>query len=108
GMDGMFDQLGSVIGGNNLHPRGQRGSDFADSILDPIDHVQGVFSLSHDDDAAGRISHPIQVHNAAANFRAKYYMRDIFDKNGSASGAAADRNVFQILDGFSIAAAADH
>ena len=70
GGDGTIDQIGPVIGGNDLYPRGKaRLNVFLDLFLDPFYDIKHVFSEADHYDPPGHLSFSIQVRHASSDFR---------------------------------------
>ena len=60
--DGLFDQVRTVIGGNQIHSLGEGSLDAPDPLLDAVDDVEGVLAVAHHHDPPHRVPHPVQVH----------------------------------------------
>ena len=65
-----LDQLGTVIGRDDLDALRQRRLQLLQLLFDPLDDLVGILAVAHDDDAADGVALPIQIRNAAADLRA--------------------------------------
>ena len=74
-VDGAADQRRAVVDRDDLHPWRQARLDLADALLHPIDHVDRVLSLAHDDDARHHFAGAVQVGHAAPQIRADRHLR---------------------------------
>ena len=55
-VDGAEDELGPVVDGDDLDACRQSRLDLFDLGLDPVDDVEGVLALAHDDDAGNGLA----------------------------------------------------
>ena len=55
-IDGAKDQIGTVIDGDDLYARRKAGFNLLDLCLDPVDDVEGILALPHDDDPGDDLS----------------------------------------------------
>src|SRR4051812_14853637 len=76
--------------------------------LDTINDLQGVFSLSHDDDAGYNFAVSIQVRYAAAQFRTEHHLPNIFYPDRRAGLVRGENNISEVLHRFGIAASTHH
>ena len=65
------DQLGAVVGGDDLHALGQRGLELVQLRLHPVDDVERVLALAHHHDAAHHVALAVEVGDAAPHLRAQ-------------------------------------
>ena len=91
-----------------MHALGKSRFNFRDPFFYIADHLQGVFTVTHDHDAADHFTLPVVVGDAPSNFRANPHRSDISQKNGGPSLAYPYRNVANIFYPFDVAAAANH
>ena len=72
GIDGAVDQVGAVVGGDDLHPLGEARLDIVlDPLLDPFDDVEDVFPEPDDDDPARHLALAVEVGQAPPDLRAE-------------------------------------
>src|SRR3989339_785237 len=99
GIDGPVDQIGAIIGDNDLHPRRQARLDaFADFCLDPVDDAEDILAEADHHDAARHLSPPVKVGKTAPDLRPELNVGNILKHYRGAAAAAPHRDTFQILD----------
>src|ERR1051326_671184 len=76
--------------------------------LHAVDHLQGVLSLPHDDNAGNDFAISIQVGDSAAQIGTKDHLPNVLYANRRTGIAGDQDNVLKVLNGFGIAAAAHH
>jgi hypothetical protein len=108
GVDGPFDEIGTVINGDDLHPGGQAGLQVLQLLLDGLDHGPGVFPVAHDDDAAHHLAFAVAFGQTPPQFRPQAHQGDVFHQDGGAPAVSAHRDIFHVGDGFDIAQAPHH
>ena len=106
--DGSQDQLGAVVDGDHRHPFRQARPDLLEFFLDPFDDIQGVLALPHHHDAGNHLAGAVKVRDPAALVRPQGHRADILDTDRTAGLAGGQQDVFEIGEGFGIAASADH
>jgi hypothetical protein len=106
--DRIQDQRGTIIGGENLHPRRQAGLEFFQLGLDRGDGRQGVLPLAHDDDAAGHLPLPVQLRNRPAHLGADLHPGQVTQQDGRTVRAHIDGDGLDVRDRGDIAPAAHH
>ena len=84
GLDRPFDQIATIIGGHDLNARRKGRLQLLQFCTDPLNDLQGVFSKSHDDDAADDLSFAVQIGNPASHVRTQGDDAEIFHQNRSA------------------------
>ncbi len=68
---GAVDQAASVVDRFDLDPlRDRRRLHLRDFGFDPLDDIEGVFAVAHDNDAAHGLADAIELTHAAADIRA--------------------------------------
>ena len=82
-LDGIVDQLGAVVDGDDLGALRQAGGDLGQARLDVVDHVQRVGAEPLQDDAARDLALAVQLGDAAALVRPELDPRDIADADGT-------------------------
>ena len=83
-IDRSVDQLGAIVGVDDLHALGERGLQLLQLLFNPFDDLIRIFTVAHDDDAADDIALPVQVGHAPPDFRASFDPGDITKQNRSA------------------------
>ena len=58
--------MGPIIDGNDFDTWGKARLDLPEFFLDPVDHLQGVLSLTHDYNAGDDIPQAVQIDHAPA------------------------------------------
>ncbi len=89
-----------------LHALRQRRFDFLDFLFDTIDDVERVLAVTHHHDAADGLAFAVQLRDAAPDVAAEMHGADVLHVNRRAVLHFQD-NVFDVLDAFDVAAAAD-
>ncbi len=105
--DGPVDQVGAVIDRHDLHAVRQARLDFPNPGLDPVNHLQGVLTMTHDDDAGDDFAGAVQVGHAPPQVGAEGHLGDIADPDGRAVAAVQDE-VLEVFERADITVAADH
>ena len=109
GIDRALDQVGAVVGGDDLDPFGQAGEDILfDSLLDPLDDVQDVFAESHDDNAGRHFALAVDLCQPPPDLRPELDVGQIFQQDRRPPAIGADRDPRQILKALDVAAPPDH
>ena len=109
GVDRPVDQIGAVVGGDDLDPRRQTRRDIpGDLFLHPFEHRQHVLAEADDDDAAGHLAFAVQLGKAAADVRAEAHLGDVADQDRRAAPVRAHGDQLDVLDFLDVAPAADH
>ena len=73
------DQVGPVIGGDDLHARRKRGRDIGpDLLFDAVDHLEDVLAEADDDDAARHLALAVDIGGAPAYLRTELNIRHVF------------------------------
>ena len=107
-VDRAADQRRAVVDRDNLHPGRQARLDLADALLHPIDHVDRVLSLAHDDDARHHLAGAVQVRHAPPQIRADRHVPDVADPDRRAALARGHDDALEVGDRLRVAAAAHH
>src|SRR5207249_9091998 len=106
--DGLFDQVRTVIGGNQIHSLGEGSLDAPDPLLDAVDDVEGVLAIAHHHDPPHRVPHPVQVHYAAADVGAHLHPGHVAHQDGCPFAVVPHRDLLQVFDGARVAATSHH
>src|ERR1035438_235581 len=77
-------------------------------LLDTLDHLQGVLSLPHDDNAGDGLTCPVPVRHAAADVGTECHFPDIRDTDRDAAGASGEYDLADVPGRLGVAAAAHH
>src|SRR5205823_8178433 len=104
--DGALDQIAAIISRHDAHTGWQRRFDLVDFLFDPIDNVECVLAIAHHYDATHGLAFAVQIRDAAPDVTAEMHVGDVFQINWRAVVDFED-NVFDVLDFFDVAAAAD-
>ena len=109
GIDGALDQVGAVIGGDDLHPFGQAGDDiFFDPLLDPFDDAEDVFAKPHHDNAGRHFALAVEFRESPPDLRPEPDVGHILQEDRRPPAIRADGDGGEILQAFDIAAPPDH
>ncbi len=106
-VDGAKNQVGAVIDGNNLYTGGQSRLNLLYFRLDPLNHVEGILPLPHDNDPGNDLPFAIEIGNPPPDVRAEHHLPDVLDADRSAAITGHKDDILKILDGPSIASASD-
>src|SRR3989338_5358876 len=107
-MDGAFNQLGTVVGGDDFDPFGERGFDLLKLLFHPLDDVEGVFTVAHHHDAAHGVALAVNLGYPAADVGAHGYLAESPDQDGRALDVAAHHDVLDVGARLGVAPAAHH
>src|SRR6185312_14074651 len=104
---GILDELRAVVGDDHFDAFGQTLFDLLQPLLHPVDHAQSVFSVAHDDDAAGSLTLAVELRDAASNVGPQTDLSDIpnTDRSTVDDLDRTQPDVFGFLD---VATPADH
>ena len=94
--DRPVDEVGAVVGRNELDPFRQRRLQFLHLRLDPVDDVERVLAVAHHDDAAHVVAQPVEVGDAAPDLGAERHVADILQQDGNPAGARLHHHVFEV------------
>ena len=92
-VDGAQDQIGAVVDGDDLDAGRQPRLDLPDLRLHPIDHIEGILAVAHDDDAGDHFALAVQVGRAAAQIGTDHHRPDVLDADGR-TGLAGQTTIF--------------
>src|SRR5207302_2912818 len=107
-VDRGFDQLGAVIGLNDLHALWQRWLDFLEALLDARDDLHGVLAMAHHHHAGGHFSVTVQLRDSAAQLRSELDGGDVPEPDRRSARAGFDDDLLEIGSRLHIAMRADH
>ena len=82
-----LDETRTVVGDGELHPFRKACLELLDLLLDPIDDVEGVLAVPHDDDAADALALAVPFEKAATDFGAETDGRNVPNENRRSSRA---------------------
>src|SRR6516225_809946 len=106
--NGVVDQLGTVVNGNNLHPYGKSGLYLFDFGFYTVDDVEGVLAVAHNDNAADHFARAIEIHKPAPQIGPHHHLADVSNADLRACLADVQRDVFKVFERARVTAAADH
>src|SRR5262249_4933399 len=104
--DGPSNQIAAVISGDHAHTLGQRAFDFFQLAFYPVDDIERVLTVAHDDNAADDFASSIQLGHAASDVTTEMHRCDILYINRRAVLYPED-NVLDVLNLLYVATAAD-
>src|SRR5581483_11811172 len=107
-VDGPLDQLRTIVGRDHFHAFGEGRLDLLQLIFHPLDHVQGIFTGPHDDDAARRVPFAVKVGDAATDVGAKGYETQLLDQNRRALRVAPDDDFLDVRNALGVTTPPDH
>ena len=84
GVDRRLDQARAVVTRHDFDPRWKAFPDLGSFRFDPIDNVQRVLAVAHDDDAAHRFAFAVPIRNAFSQIGTKRHDAQIPHQHGSA------------------------
>src|SRR5260370_725820 len=105
--DGRVNQSGAVVPGNDFDTGRQRGFGLRQFFLHPVDDVQSVHAVTHDDDTRDGFSFALPLGHAFANIRAESDRAEIANLDGS-SILRGDGHGFEIAQRAQITQTANH
>ncbi len=65
GVDGASDEVGAVVGGDDLDPLGQGAPHLLVALPHPLDHLERVLAITHDHDPAHGLALAVQLREPA-------------------------------------------
>ena len=81
-VDRALDQVGAVVGGDELDALGERGLDpLLDRLLDVLDDAVGVDAVADDHDPARDVALAVQLGHSPAHLRPEVHARDVLDED---------------------------
>src|SRR5262249_54100808 len=104
--DGTLDQIAPVIGRHHADAFRQRGFDFLQLLFYPIDDIERILAITHDDDTTDALAPAVEFGQTAPDVTAEMHHRDIFQINRRPVFDFED-NVLDVLDLFDVSAATD-
>src|SRR5258708_5039367 len=75
--DGVVDEAGAVVAGNDFDAGGQRWLEFGQPFLYAVDDGEGVQAVAHDDDAADGFAFAVPFGDSLADVRAESDSADV-------------------------------
>ena len=101
GVDRRFDQARAVVTRHDFDPRWKAFPDLGNFRFDPIDNVQRVLAVAHDDDAAHRFAFAVPIRNAFSQIGTQRHDAQIPHQHGSAI-AGCNGDLFDVSQGSDI------
>ena len=90
-IDRSLDQIGPVVGRDDLDPLGKGRRDVVrDLFLDPFDDIEDVLAEPDDDDAAGDFALAVEFRNTPPDLGAELDLGDVPQIDGRAGPVRAD------------------
>ena len=108
GGDCPLNEAGAVVHRDDLDAVRQCRLDLLDLRLDSVDHVQGVLTIAHDDDAPDGLALAVVVGDPSAHVGAKLDFRDIPQHDGSPLATGPERYVLEVSHRPNIPPPPDH
>ncbi len=106
--DRAANELGAIVGRDDLHARGQSGLERLELRLHRLDRRQRVLALAHHDDAAHDLAFAVQLGDAAPHLGADLDARDVAQRDGRARLAHVERDRAEIVERLQVAARSHH
>ncbi len=107
-VDGAGDEVGPVVGGDDLDAIGERGLDLLELLLDHVDHVEGVLAVAHDDDAADVVPGAVQVRDAAADLRSQLDAGDVLQEDRHPALSNLHHDLLEVVEGVRVPVSPHH
>ena len=107
-VDGPMDEVGTVIDGDDLDAGRQARRDLLDLGLDPVDDVEGVLALPHDDDGRDDLALAVEVGDAPPDIRPEHDVPEVLDPDRCAVRRWPKRRCPRSRGRSRVAPAADH
>ncbi len=106
-VDGTSNQVGSVVGGDNLDALRQRRLNLGQLLFQAVDDPEHVLPVPHHHDATHGLALPIQVPCPAAHLGPEGDVaRNVLEQDGSTPGIGTHHHQAQFVEGAKIAMAA--
>ena len=105
---GPHDKAGTVVDGYNANAFWQARLELLQFFLYIFNQRQGVFTITHDNNASHRLTLAIEVGDTAPEFRANLNGSHVFQKNRCAMLVDSQRDVVKIVCAFNVAQAPNH
>src|SRR5271169_5486257 len=81
--DRSLDQLGTVVHRHHFYAAWQTGLNILETGFHPVDHIERIVAVAHDNDSGNDFSAAIQIAGATSNIGTNYYCPNVFDPNRS-------------------------
>ena len=107
-VDRPLNQLGTVVGGNDLHAFRHGWFYLRQLRLHALDDIKRILPVSHDDNPADDITFAIEIGNAAPDLRSERDIGYVAQQHRCARLGCFDGYLAQIFGRFYIAAATHH
>ena len=107
-LHGPHNQIGTIIGGNDLHAFRQTALQLRQLGFDRFDGGQRVFTGAHNNNSADHFPFPIQFRRPAPQFRPQTNISHVIQQNRRTCIAHPQRNPLQVLDLLQVAARTHH
>ncbi|KXG11726.1 hypothetical protein LT17_06967 [Pseudomonas aeruginosa] len=105
---GTIDQLAAIIGGNDLHPRGQALAQFVKLGLDRGDGLASILAAAQDHNAADYLALAVEFGDAATHFRAELDMRNLAKRHRHAATVQAQGDGAKVIQRLQVTRSAHH
>ncbi len=105
--NGVVDEAGAVVAGNDFDAGRERGLEFGESFFHTVDDGESVHTVAHDDDAADGFAFTVPFGDALADVRAERNGAEVADEDGCAV-LGGHWDGFEVLQRAQVAQAANH
>ena len=96
-VDRALDQVGAVVGDDELDSFGERSLALLELGLHSPDDVHHVLAVAHDDDSARHLPLAVELGDAPAHFGAQLDPGDVFDPNRRPFAVGPDSQVADVV-----------
>ena len=107
GLDGVFNQLRTIVDRNNLHACGQAFLHFRQFGLYRVNGAERVFTRAHNDYPARHLALAVELGDAAPDRRSPAHAGDVGEQHRHAA-ARSDNHLVKVVDGLQVAGGAHH
>ena len=103
-----MDEGGSVVRRHDAHARRKPLGQHGELRFHAVDHIEGVFPVTHDDDAADRLAPAIDLRDSEPDVRSDRHRCDVAYPDRYALDANTDGQVGDVADAAQVAEPANH
>ena len=96
-LDGVPDQVGSVIGRDDLDALGKSRLEVADLLLDAVQDIEDILAEAHHHDARGHLAPSVQIGQAPPHLGPEAHPRHVAHEDGRSGAVGADGNVLDVF-----------
>ena len=105
---GALDELRAVIGGHDLHARGQAVLQLRQAFLDGTDGGQGVLPRAHHHHGAGHLALTVELGDTTPHLRPDAHLGHVTQQDGGAAFVHRQQHLAQVVDALQVAGGAHH